>query len=380
MEISSTAIVVVAYNRYDSFRRLLNSIKKIETSHKNIPLIISIDYHENNRNIIEHSEQFVWVYGEKEIIRYNEKIGLKKHIINCGNLTENYGSVIILEDDLLVSPYFYDYTILACKFYNKESNVVGISLYSYERAESENFTFKPLYDSYDSFFMQFPSSWGQCWTKDQWQEFSEWLEDNSNNDNIYKLLPHYISCWPETSWKKFFAAFLIDKNKYIVYPKIGLSTNFGEIGQHHVNQLNIRQVDLLSVPLKFKFPEFPESNAKYDFGFELQYEQLIKLNPELKKFPVFDIDFYCKKNHNPNDIILTKAKSKNSICSFSDKLFPLINNVIFNISGDGLVLAKYEDIELKSIGIYNSSFFAELKFLCKEIVRLIYYKIFYSKK
>jgi hypothetical protein len=376
----TTAIVIVAYNRYESFRRLMNSIARIDTLYRNIPLIISIDNHENNNNIIQFSKNFVWPFGKKEIILNQKKLGLKQHIINCGNLTSRFDSVIILEDDLLVSPYFYDYAISVSNFYFKETNVSGFSLYAYERAESANFTFKPIYDGYDSFFMQYPSSWGQCWTKQHWQEFTRWLEIYSAEYNKNKILPDYISCWPETSWKKIFAAYLIDKNKYFVYPKISLSTNFGEVGQHHLNQLNIRQVDLLCNRIKFNFPTFNESNAKYDVGFELKYDELIKLNLDLKNLPRFDIDFYCKKKHDPNDLVLTIANSKNVIHSFSSKLIPLINNVIFNIPGNGLVITKFKNIELNSIGKFKSTFFLEFKFLCKEIIRLVYKKIMFVNK
>jgi hypothetical protein len=115
-------------------------------------------------------------------------------------------------------------------------------------------------------------------------------------------------------------------------------------------------------------------------SFELKYEELLKLNPEIRNLPKFDIDFYCKKNHYKNDLILTTAKSKNVIHSFSGKLIPLINNAIFNIPGNDLVLTKYKDVKLKSLGTYSSTFYPELKFLFKEIVRLIYNNIFCSKK
>lgn len=379
MTIDQIAIVVVAYNRYDPFRRLLKSISAIQTSQRDIPLIISIDYHRDNNNIIEYAESFNWEYGQKQIIVHKDKKGLRNHIISCGNLTKKFESVIILEDDLYVSPFFYEYTKSIINFYYDEPKISGFSLYAYERAESANFFFKPLYDGYDTYFMQFPSSWGQCWLKNQWEEFIEWLEENNLEGKIKVLLPEFVRVWPSTSWKKYFVAFLIDRDKYFVYPKVGLSTNFGEKGQHHVNQLNIRQVELLSKKMSFNFPKFHESNAKYDFGFELKYEELIKLNSKIKEYPKFDIDFYCRKSHNKNDLILTIAKSRKTIHNFSGKLTPLINNVIFNIPGEDVIITKFKDVKLESIGIYKETFFAELKFLIREILRLIYNQFFFNK-
>lgn len=91
--------------------------------------------------------------------------------------------------------------------------------------------------------------------------------------------------------------------------------------------------------------------------------------------PKFDIDLYCKKEHEADDIILTIAKSKKSIHSFSGRLFPLINNLIFNVSGDELVLTKYKDVNLESVVVEKTKFLSEFKFLIKEILRLIYHKL-----
>ena len=130
--VDKLAIVVVTFCRFTSFERLMNSIAKIQTNHKNIPLVISIDFHEDNARIIEYAENFQWNYGKKEIIKYDVRQGLKNHIISCGNLSERYNGVLILEDDLYVSPYFYDYAVQVSNHYYKEKYVSGFSLYSYE--------------------------------------------------------------------------------------------------------------------------------------------------------------------------------------------------------------------------------------------------------
>lgn len=375
MNKESIAIVVVAYNRYEPLKRLLRSISEIKTHRQDIPLIISVDFSENNSSIINCAEQFNWEFGDKFIITHKVKLGLKKHIFKCGDLTEKFNNVIILEDDLFVSPYFYKYAISSIRFYATDENIGGISLYSYQRAESANFTFRPLYDDFDVYFMQFPSSWGQCWTKNQWSSFKVWLSENHSNDFINNLTPKFVENWPVTSWKKLFVAYLIDKNKYFVFPKTSLTTNFGDVGQHHIIQVNIRQVDLLKTNIKFKYPEFNKSISKYDCGFELIYQSVLKLNPKLKDLNKFDVDFYCKKKHHPNDLILTKAKTKRTIQSYSSKLFPLVNNVIFNVEGNDIVLTKYKDIVVEDFTEPKVKFLEELKFLIKEILRLIYYKI-----
>ena len=121
------AIVVVAYNRENSLRRLLNSISNASFSVNSIPMIISIDG-EAPDTVIAIAKDFHWSHGDKRIINHDHRLGLKEHIFACGNLTSQYGTVIILEDDLLVSPGFYDFDKKAAEFFDKEQEIAGISL------------------------------------------------------------------------------------------------------------------------------------------------------------------------------------------------------------------------------------------------------------
>lgn len=98
------AIVVVAYNRPLSVTRLLNSLSKAKYLVDNITLVISIDFEnsDKHREVVKVVNDFEWKHGQKQIIQYEKNIGLKNHIISCGDLTEVYGSIILLEDDLVV--------------------------------------------------------------------------------------------------------------------------------------------------------------------------------------------------------------------------------------------------------------------------------------
>jgi hypothetical protein len=155
-------IVVVAYNRPVSLKRLLSSLEK-SRSIENAKLIISIDNQEpRNFNVKEIAEEFHWPFGEKEVIYQKQRLGLRKHILQCGDLAKKYGSVIILEDDLFVSPVFYEYTIDALKYYDNDENIAGISLYNPPIHDLCSNPFRPIQNESDVYFMQFPSSLGQA--------------------------------------------------------------------------------------------------------------------------------------------------------------------------------------------------------------------------
>jgi hypothetical protein len=174
-ELNKPVIIIPAYNRPNALRRLLNSISIVKGIGKDTLLIISIDHAIDNQDVIEIANSYEWE-GKKVVIVHEENMGLRGHILWCGDQTEKYGAVIILEDDLLVSPLFYSFAQKALSFYSEDAKSGGISLYSYNYCESVNLPFYLLKGSSDVYFMQYASSWGQAWTWDQWAYFKNWYK------------------------------------------------------------------------------------------------------------------------------------------------------------------------------------------------------------
>ena len=125
------AIVAVGYNRPDGMKRLLDSIGKATYNCDDVPLIISIDESNRSNEVESMATAFEWTHGIKEIRRFPERQGLRKHIVQCGDLSEKYGAVIILEDDLVVAEDFYTYVCAAHEKYGDEEEICGVALYSY---------------------------------------------------------------------------------------------------------------------------------------------------------------------------------------------------------------------------------------------------------
>ena len=106
---SHIAVVVVGYNRKESMIRLIESLKEADYKDDIVDLIISLDKSECIQEMIKVANSVLWNYGEKKVRTFKERQGLRKHIIKCGELTREYDAVIILEDDLVVSKYYYSY-------------------------------------------------------------------------------------------------------------------------------------------------------------------------------------------------------------------------------------------------------------------------------
>lgn len=294
MEKHTPAIVISAYNRTHSLKRLLDSLSKAVYKSEDVKLIISIDK-SNSEDVLNIASNFDWKNGEKVIIKHSQNLGLKKHILSCGNLTRTYGSIILLEDDLYVSPFFYIYATNALQYYNADTNIAGISLYAHSFNVHAKFPFSPVKEDSSVFFMQLPSSWGQAWTLEQWDNFMIWYNSEQNNNN-YQIseIPTNIGRWPTTSWLKIFAKYIIENNKYFVYPYVSLTTNFGDAGVHFKRKFSFVQVVLQNIELKYEFKKFKDAYCVYDSFFELLPSKL-KLNANSLSNYDFEVDLYGYK-------------------------------------------------------------------------------------
>lgn len=310
-------ILIIAYNRPESLKRLLDSIAFAKFTDKNIDLIISIDG-SNNIEVKNVAEVFEWKYGNKAVIIQTKRLGLKKHVqFACDNAAMK-GAFIVLEDDLSVSPFFYDYSVSALNYFSDDKNIAGLSLYSYSIAESCLSPFSPLEDGFDNYFIRFPSSWGQCFTAEQWKNFRDF---DPENETITSSLPPYINDWRSESWKKDFAAFLILQNKYFIFPKTSLATNFAEKGTNFPFKMDIFQVPLQTVEKEYKFQKFQLSQNKFDEYFELLQESMKHLLPEISDLD-FAVDIYGTRDISSvsEELVLTTRKTKNEIKNFGKKL------------------------------------------------------------
>ena len=360
-------IAVVAYNRPGSLRRLLASLGAAEYSGSDdIPLIISIDY-SGADDCYNVANDFEWRHGPKKVIQHERRLGLINHIYTCGDLAMDYGGVIVLEDDLFVSPAFYEYVCQSYQFYQGEPKVAGIALYSYAFNEFSNTAFMPLQDGHDNYFAQVPCSCGQFWTDKQWDRFRQFLLSESCGIRENDCLPdRVINRWAKNaSWKAYFYKFLVYNNLYVVYPRMSLTTNFNDMGAHAVSFNTTFQVPLLfRGKNEYRFCRIDDSLAVYDYAMEPKQGILKHFNPEIRPF-----DFECdlngikrlKKVRTP--YLLSIRETRNPVLSYDNCCTPAEANVINNIKGCFYHLANVESFDsevLRDKRIARA--FSEIKF------------------
>lgn len=339
---ASPAVVVVAYDRAHCLERLLRSVAAAEYPDAAVPLIISVDA--ACPGTLRVAQEFDYTFGPKTVLARETHMGLVAHVLACADLVNQYGSVIVLEDDLVLSPHFLSWAKRALGFYADDSSVGGISLYRYSIAETCPAPFEPLDDGSDVHFIQFASSWGQAWTREQWIAFREWDASHAEWEKE-ALLPGFVRGWTGPSWKRRFVAYLIASSKYFVFPPVSLSTNFGDPGTN-ADTPGLYQVNLERRRRDYRFARFKDSRAVYDGYFELTPACLNQWTPELRDFD-YVVDLYGMKSeqHLLAEHVLTTRQATATVRDYALSMVPNVANVIEGVKGEGIRLARRADVE-----------------------------------
>ena len=198
--------------------------------------------------------------GTVNVVIHEENIGLANSIISgVSSLIENYGKVIVLEDDLLVSPYFLRYMNVSLALYEKEEQIMQISGYMFE---------VDLSSDTDAIFLPFISSWGWATWKRAWEKFDPCIKDYNtlkNNRqlkdrfNLYGAYDYFRMLKMQKakridSWAVRWYLTVFMENGLVLYPAKTLVKNIGwdSSGVHCGTACSEDKVDL-----EFKVLTFP---------------------------------------------------------------------------------------------------------------------------
>lgn len=247
------AIVVVGYNRKEGVARLLESLNDAVYEVKDVPLVISIDA-SGNQELYKYVEHFEWKHGEKFVNIQEKRLGLKNHIFQSISLCSYFKGVIILEDDLIVSPYFYYYAMATLSKYGDDENVAGIALYTNEYDGFNDLTLQHVSNGADVFAVQSVCSWGEMFNERMWNRFSEWMESFDDDFSDIDMIED-VKGWTR-AWSKYMYAFMIRTGTFFIYPEFPLTTNFNDAGGEHGGGGGAVQVSLLQGCRSYQLPDF----------------------------------------------------------------------------------------------------------------------------
>ncbi len=328
------AIVTIAYNRTESIKRLLSLLNTADYNNERVPLIISIDKSDTSE-VADLADNYRWNHGEKIVIKHPINLGLRNHILSIGDYLNEYDALIVLEDDIIVSPHFYMFAKSSIERYMEDDSIAGISLYNFAINYQNQKSFYPLRNEYDVYFMNCAQSWGQVWMRNQWKEFKDWYEQHCEEFENNGNLPQTICDWPKSSWLKYHTKYCIENNKYFVYPYQSYTSNCGDAGTH-ASFSNLTYQTCFNVG-KWNSPNFPdiETGVVYDGFFE---------NKSIADFLELDddicVDLYGGKNNIENKRYWLTTKKENYLVvkSFGLIYKPIELNVIQKVKGGDIYL------------------------------------------
>lgn len=348
------AIVVVAYNRPKSLRRLLASLAKLQGA-DDVPLVISIDAGGDQfEPVLAVAEQFVWAFGKKQIIVRERPYGLIEHVFACGDLAEQFGAIILLEDDLVLSPMAYRFAVAAIKNVRDDPQIAGISLNKLWFHGITHEPFTPYFDDSDIFFMQIAWFQGQVYTRAQWQHFRQWFSASETAVSPTDRLHELFQTFPSTDWFPIKTKYLVDTNRFYLFPRESLSTNFGDSGTH-VRGTSFFQVPLQTRRSHFRFQSLADSVAVYDSFQEMLPDRVNRLTNQFENLE-FCVDLHGTRSlaNMRTEFVLTTQALKQPIATFGMVRRPLLDNVIHQEAGTGIHFGRTSDLDVRLTARWQS--------------------------
>ncbi len=340
-------LVVMAHDRPRSLARLLDSLAAAEIP-PGVALVISLDPGgRQERAVRELAQGFAWPRGEKQLRVQEQRLGLVAHFFRCGELARERGAIVLLEDDLVVSPMFYHFAVQALEAYGEDSQVAGISLNALAFNGYTRQPFLPYPDDGDVFFLQVAWYQGQVYTRRQWAAFSDWRQRASSTvpeAGMAGLHPMFAG-FPPDEWFPLKMQYLVQQGKFYVFPRESLSTNFGEPGVHFARGTNFFQVPLQSRRRRFRLLPLASAVAVYDAFQEMLPERLNRLTDRLSGYE-YTVDLYGQKalTRQPAPLLLTSWPTRRPLLSFGQAMRPHEANVVLGVPGSRLALTRREDL------------------------------------
>ena len=166
---SLAPIVLFVYNRPWHTQQTVEALKKNELAEQS-ELFIYCDEakDESRRNSVDEVRRYIEkIDGFKKltVTKRNKNWGLADSIIDgVTTIVNKYGKIIVLEDDLVTSPYFLRYMNDALEFYKDKNKVMHISGYVFPIENN---------DLEDTYFIKPASCWGWSTWDRAWGKFKK---------------------------------------------------------------------------------------------------------------------------------------------------------------------------------------------------------------
>ncbi|CAN8061725.1 unnamed protein product [Agarophyton chilense] len=259
-------IVVLTQSRPESLQRLLSSLRDAKYDDYQADLDIWIDRVDTRElgawyfssafgsrytvqdSVVQVSSKFDWPHGNKRVHVWQRQVGIWGQWIDTWrpSATEDEEFAVLLEDDLQVSPLYFQWLVSARRAYDSRNDVFGYTLQRGTlRANQTGFGRRPLRvsDEEEAYLYLLLGSWGYAPKASSWAAFREWFHDKSCDENfkpyVHGLIPTKWYMKQEkrrTMWTMWHICYAHLRRLYTVYANLPrdqtLAANWREPGLH----------------------------------------------------------------------------------------------------------------------------------------------------
>lgn len=256
-------IALFTYNRADHTQKAVESLLK-NAEAKDSDLFIFSDGPKNEKAVegVEKNREYIHEIKKLEgncfksvtLVEREKNWGLANSLIaGITELTDKYGRVIVVEDDLILSPYFLKFMNDGLEKYEDDDRVSAVSAY-----------LNPIdCTAPTTFFLRYFACWGWAVWKRSWDILNKdakdllrqmrWKKkafDVDNSGPFYGLL-YCQKLGLVDSWAVLFYASSFLKNKLVLYPGVSCTQIGGADGSgtHSENNQKMFYVSLADKPI-----------------------------------------------------------------------------------------------------------------------------------
>lgn len=229
-------IVVFVYNRVEHTKRTIEALaENIYAEDSEVYIFSDAPKTEVDVSKVEKVREYIRTVNKFKslyIIERSKNLGLAANIIDgVTKIVDQYGKIIVLEDDIVTSKYFIKYMNDALSIYKDKTSVMEISGYSYP-IDTKGLS--------ETFFLHFGDCWGWGTWNDRWNLFekdpNKLIKQFTLRDIYHFNLENSYDFWSQVignekgklnTWAIFWTATIFQHNGLMLYPRDSLVVNIG---------------------------------------------------------------------------------------------------------------------------------------------------------